>query len=51
MAKKQNHDPIYEDIKRLNELRVLKVIEKSDIYDKEIDELKSKIDWFYFGVK
>ena len=51
MAKKQNHDPIYEDIKRLNELRVLKVIEKSDIYDKEIKQLKRKIDYYFYGIK
>ena len=50
MAKKQNPDPISEDIKRLNELRVLKVIEKTDIYDKEINELKSKIDYYYYGI-
>lgn len=51
MAKKQNTDPISEDIKRLNELRVLKVIENTDIHDKEINELKIKIDGFYFGIK
>lgn len=51
MAKKQNPDPISEDIKRLNELRVFKVIENTDIYDKEINELKSKIDYYFFGLK
>ena len=51
MAKKQNPDPISEYVKRLNELRVFKVIENTDIYDKEINELKSKIDGFYFGIK
>ena len=51
MAKKQNPDPISEDIKRLNELRVFKVIENTDIYDKEINELKIKIDKFYFNLE
>lgn len=48
MAKKQTPNPISEDVKRLSELRVFKLIESTDIYDKEINELENKIDKFYF---
>lgn len=39
------------NIKRLNNLLVLRSISKSDIHNEEIKQLQSEIDFFEYGIK
>lgn len=51
MAKKQTTETITRDIKTLNDLKVKRVVEVTDIYDDEIKILNEKIQYFNFGIK
>ena len=49
MAKQQT-STIDDLQKELNALKVKRTIEKTDIYDKEINELQGKIDFVNWGI-
>lgn len=43
--------PTIDDLqKKLNSLKVKRTLEKTDIYDKEINELQAKIDFVNWGI-
>lgn len=50
MAKKQTTETITQYIKTLNDLKVKRVVEVTDVYDDEIKTLNNKIDLFNFGI-
>ena len=53
MAKhnKPTQPPISDLQKELNELKVKRSIERTDIYDESIKNLESKINYFFYGIK
>lgn len=48
---KSNLDLLFEYKRKLNSLLVKRSVEKADFYEKEITELKSKIDFIEYGIK
>lgn len=53
MAKqnKPPQPPISDLQKELNELKVKRSIERTDIHDERIKNLESKINYFFYGIK